>query len=193
MRYVRQYITAIWSHWVSRMSGIASIIFIIVALVFRVTEVGQARYWVAAAVLSYVVASFLAWRKDRLNVERLNQIVESLQSLPQVTGHVTVTPTEILQVFKGRTSIAATKLAGAYIGKWITVTGNVRDVSRVGTEQARVSFDQDGNITVFMLFEKSLTDAVSALQKGDSITVRGEISTVDSSYVSLEKCELIKF
>jgi hypothetical protein len=126
-------------------------------------------------------------------VERLNQIVESLQSLPQVTGHVTVTPTEILQVFKGRTSIAATKLAGAYIGKWITVTGNVRDVSRVGTEQARVSFDQDGNITVFMLFEKSLTDAVSALQKGDSITVRGEISTVDSSYVSLEKCELIKF
>jgi len=52
MRSVRQYTTAIWSHWVSRLSGIFSIVFILVALVFRLTEPGQARYWVVAAILA---------------------------------------------------------------------------------------------------------------------------------------------
>lgn len=65
MRYVREYFAAIWADWVSRMSGIAGLILIVIAFAFRLTEAGQATYW-AAAVVSFVIASFSAWRTERL-------------------------------------------------------------------------------------------------------------------------------
>jgi hypothetical protein len=185
MAYLKQYFAAIWEGWLSRMSTIASVLFIIVALVFRLTEIGQARYWIGAAVASYAIASFSAWRKERLSLERLDRVVKSME---QSTGQAVLSPGEIVKVYEGRTTIAGAKLASAYIGNSMTVTANVEDVS----SPARITLFVDG-ILIFLHFEESLGDAVSALQKGDSITACGQITTVEKTHVSLDECKLIKF
>src|SRR6185436_15490140 len=150
MRYVRQFLCAIWADWASRMSGIAGLILIAIALVFRLTEVAQARYWLAAAVVCYVIASFSVWQKEKANSEKLQGIIESLQ---QITENSPLTPPEIVRVFEGRTSLQGKKLAEAYIGKWITVTGSVSDVSSYSSDQVSVSFS--GRPIISMYFTAS--------------------------------------
>jgi hypothetical protein len=72
VRYVSQYIAAIWADWLSRMSSVASLVFTAIGLSFRLTELGHARYWLAAAFVSYVIASFRVWYKTRpdLHIEK---------------------------------------------------------------------------------------------------------------------------
>jgi hypothetical protein len=65
LAHIGQYIAAMWSDWIGRMSGTASVIFLVIALIFKLTEVGQARYWIAAAFVCYIIASFRVWHKSR--------------------------------------------------------------------------------------------------------------------------------
>lgn len=95
MRFIWQYIAAMWADWVSRMSGIASIVFTVVALVFKLTDFGQARYWIAAAFLSYVIASFWVWYKHRpdLTIEETGIWIDAgvtIDELDQVSSYVTI-------------------------------------------------------------------------------------------------------
>jgi hypothetical protein len=65
LAHIGQYIAAMWSDWLGRMSSTASVIFIIIALIFKLTDVGQARYWIGAAFACYAIASFRVWYKTR--------------------------------------------------------------------------------------------------------------------------------
>lgn len=60
-----EYVAAIYADMISRISGIGSIILLIIALVTKISEAGQARYWLSAAFICYMVASFRVWYESR--------------------------------------------------------------------------------------------------------------------------------
>jgi hypothetical protein len=197
-RLIGDYLAAIWKDWLSRMTTIASLIFVVIGLAVRITEVGQARYWIAAAVACYIVASFQVWKQEQTTIASLRSEIASLkqavEGLNQAEGVTTLTPEELTGIFKNRTTWQGQKLAATYIGKWMTVSGSVKDIERF-REQIRVGFSvaKFADPTVIMYFENEFVEPVSALVKGDKITVRGQVVRIESSHVSLENCELVKF
>src|SRR5260370_4667578 len=95
MRFVLQYIAAMWADWVSRMSGLASLVFTVVALIFNLKDLGQARYWIAAAMISYVIASFWVWYKHRpdLTIEGKGIWLDAgvtVEELERISSYVTI-------------------------------------------------------------------------------------------------------
>jgi hypothetical protein len=75
------------------------------------------------AVLSLLVAGFLAWFQERQKWERLGG-----------SSTLTPTPKELVMVYEQRTIIQGTKLANQYIGKWLKVSGQLSDVES-GTDR----------------------------------------------------------
>lgn len=171
------------------MSGIASVIFIIIALAFRISEIGQARYWVAAAVLSYMIASFSAWRKERVAIGRLELTIEGLT---QSTGDTSLTPGELVGLFKDRTTIQGERLASAYLGRRMPVSVVVDDVGTAVGQVYVSGYSDPGHIRLAMYFDKDRTEAISVLVKGDKVSIIGEIARVSSGNVGLEHCEIVK-
>jgi hypothetical protein len=192
---IKQYLAAIWADWTSRMSGIAGLIFLGAALVFGLTEVAQARYWIGAAVACYVLASFQAWKRERHAIANLQGEIEKLrqgvEGLTQAEGATALTPEQLVGVYKNRTTLQGEKLASTYIGKWMTVSGVVEDISKPRFGISLVFYR--GEILIVMYFEESATEPVSALSRGDTVTVRGKIKQIESRNLLLESCELVKF
>jgi len=179
------------------MSGIAGLILLGVALVFRLTEVAQARYWIGAAVVCYVIASFQAWKRERQTITKLQGEIGSLrqgvEGLTQAEGATSLTPEQIVGVYKDRTTLQGEKLASTYVGKWMTVSGVVEDISRQGSELVVTFFSGQSPVLIMMQFAKDLVEPVSALSRGDTVAVRGKIQRIQPRLLLLESCELVKF
>jgi hypothetical protein len=84
-----------WEDWVSRMSGIFSLIFIAVALGTNLNNRAQAKYWAGAAVLSYIIASFWVWYKHRpdLTIEQEGLYLDAgvtIEELDRLSSYLTV-------------------------------------------------------------------------------------------------------
>jgi hypothetical protein len=141
----------------------------------------------SAVIGSLVTAFFLAWRVERQQVERL-----SVNTLP-------LTVTELIAVFKDRTDVQGDKLAKAYIGKWINVSGVLGNVSKYMTfvpfvGHAYVTFEHVAETlgrNVFMNFNRKWIPLLTVLRPGESITVFGRIRKITRHDVWLERCELI--
>lgn len=189
MGYLKQYLAAIWADWVSRMSGVAGLLLIVIAFAFRLTEVGQARYWLGAAAACFVIASFSAWRTERLNAERLRGIIESLE---QVSDTLSLSPLDVVKVYEGRTTIQGEKLATTYIGKWLTISGQVYDADKDAFGRTRILIDPTNDLRLILAFAERFSESVGALRKGDAVTARGKIRVVSSNVIHLEDCEIIK-
>jgi hypothetical protein len=71
MRFVREYIAALWKGWIGAMSSSASLVFLLLGLSLNLTQGFQRRYWLIASFTCYVIASFMAWFRIRpdLSVE----------------------------------------------------------------------------------------------------------------------------
>jgi hypothetical protein len=86
--------TAMWDDWVSRMSGLFSVVFTAIALAFNLSNRVQAKYWAAAAVASYIVASFWVWYRHRpdLKIELRRVSVDSgvVEGFDRSTNYLTL-------------------------------------------------------------------------------------------------------
>jgi hypothetical protein len=106
-----------------------------------------------------------------------------------------VTPDFLVGLYKTHTVLGAETLIKKYIGKWILVTGPLGEVIGgypvFGTRSAAVgAFDQKGP-SVLMLFRDEWIDRISIIPKGQIISVRGKIETVERTKITLENCELV--
>lgn len=65
-----EYVVAMWTDWVSRMSGVASLIISFLAAYYELKDKGKPALWMAAAAC-YLITSFAVWYKTRpdLSVE----------------------------------------------------------------------------------------------------------------------------
>ena len=102
-----------------------------------------------------------------------------------------LSPQELVRLFKtGGTSAQANRLIQPYIGKRMQVSGVVHDVAHYGAKTSQVSFMQ--GISIVMYFGEKWLDDVSMLVKGENITVRGHLRSIEyGDMVVLEDCELV--
>jgi hypothetical protein len=117
-----------------------------------------------------------------------------LPSLPEPEERtiVDVTPEYLAGFFDDHTSIQAQKLADAFIGKWLKVSGPLGNVGSF-KYSSQVTFASTSNVMVYMLFrDRALVeDTLSVLKRGDQITVLGKIDRIEPLDVQLDNCELV--
>jgi hypothetical protein len=109
---------------------------------------------------------------------------------------VDVTPEYLIGFFNaGHTSVQAKKLAEAFIGKWMKVSGLLGDVLGNYPSQRMVVFSDRSsykrNSVNMFFYDKERFGELSTLKLGDTITVIGQLSDVNSFEISLHNCELL--
>jgi hypothetical protein len=110
---------------------------------------------------------------------------------------LTESPENLMQIYKGRTDLQADKLAAAYIGKWMAVSGDVGKVIDVTTftQRTMVMFFLGGESSpthvISMVFDNK-ADELGLLHPGSHIKVVGQINKISETSLSLYKCELIE-
>ena len=184
LRSLRDFTIAVARHWGILVTG--GFIVGLIALIERLSGKAISGWplWLAVG-LSLFVAAFLAWKNERERWERLN--VTTLSK----------TPSELVDVYKGRTVAQGEALAVIYQGKWLTVSGEVGDVTIHKGDRfffpptASVTFAQLAKPTVFMNFGRVWITRLSMLRTGERITVLGQIDNVERFSVWLKKCELL--
>ena len=117
----------------------------------------------------------------------------------------TITVAYLVGLFNepGRTSFQARTLVEPYIGKWMKVSGVMKDVMRTNVDQKFVQmvFERDPSIEythplfyaqLTMYFRNDWIQRVLILKVGDQLTVIGQIDRVDRISLQLENCELVQ-
>ena len=108
---------------------------------------------------------------------------------------VNVTPEHLTGFFKENTSIQAGRLAEAFIGKWMKISGPLSDVAGAGDSHRQVTFSNRslfGRNEVYMYFlDAKQFDCLSTLKRGDTITVVGKIAEVNAIGITLRECEIV--
>jgi len=100
---------------------------------------------------------------------------------------------ELMKLYVGNTQIQGNRLAAAYFGKWITVSGRLDDVVSPGSQVALVTLlpEPSRPATVYLEFRQQIDD-LALKRRGDLIVVVGQVKTIGERTFTLENCELLK-
>jgi hypothetical protein len=104
---------------------------------------------------------------------------------------IDVSPAYLIDLYKDRTSIQGDALAAAYMGKWIVITGKVRDIYEAGDGLNAQIFDKDEKF-ISAIFSKEASKKISHIAHGTMITISGEVDAIDLMRVKLRHCNLDK-
>jgi hypothetical protein len=118
----------------------------------------------------------------------------SLTTLPDQRIVVGISPQELCGFYKNVTTAQGDRLIQPYIGKLIELSGAVYDAghSKPIGDYSRLTFrDIPGIVYAIMFFDAKWYDHISVLDKGDSVKVRGQITSADEGSLRLDNCELI--
>jgi len=104
-----------------------------------------------------------------------------------------ITPNYLGGFYDQHTEAQANKLAEIYIGKWIRVSGLMRDVWEDGDGVLMlISVSDSNNTYVVMRFGMGWKDRLFVLTKKTSITALGQIARIQLSRLFLHQCELLE-
>lgn len=109
---------------------------------------------------------------------------------------VNVNPDYLVGFFRQHTTAQAQQLAAVYMGKWMNLSGSVRNVIPLGEDKSRrilvhINTNRDDFLIVTAAFtEPRWMDRASTLRRGDRIIVLGKIRDIDSLRMTLYDCEL---
>ena len=107
-----------------------------------------------------------------------------------------VTPDDLRIIYKDRTSIQADRLAAAYVGKSMKVSGSVTGVSQLDAERLMIRLDDkrtgDSIIAGIWLIFSEDRDFLETLKNGDIIYARGTVKSFGLFDINLTDCSLIK-
>jgi hypothetical protein len=93
----------------------------------------------------------------------------------------------LIGFFKGHTAIQASRSVEIFLGKWMTVSG---ELASVGTSApAQVTFASNDHLYMYFR-DPSEIARLALIPKGASITVRGRIEKVNPAWVDLVECQL---
>ena len=119
------------------------------------------------------------------------QLANAVHALGRI--YVDVGPAYLIDLYRGRTSIQGDALAAAYIGKWMSITAKVSDISDYlgGVMVIMANDDDDGVIRVISArFPAKEKEKISHTARGATITVHGKICRINSYSVDLENCDV---
>jgi hypothetical protein len=104
---------------------------------------------------------------------------------------IDVSPAYLMDLYKNRTSVQGDALASAYVGKWIVVTGKVRDIYETGGTFTAQIYDKDEKF-ISASFSKEASERISHVAHGTTITISGEVAYIDLTRTKLQSCDLDK-
>jgi hypothetical protein len=103
-------------------------------------------------------------------------------------------PAELTAPYKSYTSAQADALTALYIGKWMHVSGPMRDAQSFGSFM-QVTLEDTLRLydvgVIYLYFSEEWFDRLSVLKRGCVITVLGKVKNVGSAELHLKDCELI--
>lgn len=175
---------------------------------YRDKQSRAAIIWLAAGLVSSLIGYYWPQLKQKVFSDApLQSLPSASASVPVVTHPetkaqgdqremVNVTPEYLTGFYRqGHTSVQAKKLAEAFIGKWMKVSGPLGDVLGNYDNQRMVVFSDRSistNDFVNMFFsDKERFGRLSTLKLGDTITVVGQVTEVNSLEIWLHNCELV--
>jgi hypothetical protein len=105
---------------------------------------------------------------------------------------IEVTPASLIRVLRSHTDYQGQKLVHQYMGRWMKVEGQVKDVGALHNYAIVILYgDNSINPPYFigLVFNKDWLDRASSLAIGDSIVASGQIYAMDSDTIKLSGCE----
>ena len=102
----------------------------------------------------------------------------------------TVTPAYLTSFYKDKMTLQADELFADYAGKWMKLSGNLRDVRTLDSSEMFVQLDHPSSEYWMMFFDASWRDRLSIIPKGDLILVECRIEKADSMGVMFQHCRL---
>ena len=152
---------------------------------FRRSNHGATAYAVRPSQL--VAAQIDSLAENKPGTETSPKISNPLQSIN--SGELTVK--NLAALFRGKTSLHVSALIKPYLGKRLSVSGKVGDVSHLHKDSISVIIrGKDGEL-VRADFNQDKIEAVSFLQKEAEVTVSGELVEVNAIGIILQDCEII--
>jgi hypothetical protein len=103
---------------------------------------------------------------------------------------VDVTPDYILDLGKDQTTVHRQIRVGIYLGKWLKVSGLVRNVTAIPSQSGIVTISLGDNRGIDLYFNMTWIDRVQLLKVGQNISAIGEIDQIRRTEIVLQNCEL---
>jgi hypothetical protein len=110
---------------------------------------------------------------------------------PEERTIVDVTPEYLMELYKDKLTFQADKLVLPYIGKWLKVSGEVRNISSPTAGVMTMAFvSSDNTSTTFMDYDKPWFDILSTVRRGQKISALCQVLRARRFEVDLYHCEL---
>lgn len=136
--------------------------------------------------MTFVSASFLAWRKEVAAKEALLKKQEDRDQRIFVES----SPAYLIGLAKAGTTLQANALTAMYIGKWLRVAVKVSNVAMdFGGDRPIVTGKSADDITVFLVFSDKWIERIRILGKDNQIVAIGQIDSITNK-IWLMDCEL---
>jgi len=155
----------------------------------------QALFWISLVGLLVSIAYYLK-RYDNFNnpIEEIND-----STFKKIVGEseriiVDTTLDYLLGFFKEHTNAQAQKLIETYLGKWIKLTSEVKNVDELPDEVmvfAGISIPPKIQHIFFHFNDQVNIDRAKLLRRDEEITILGEIVVVEAHSIHLKNCEFV--
>jgi hypothetical protein len=125
------------------------------------------------------------------DVEESRTLLESRTFVPPE-----LTPQRLFSFYRQNTAIQGAERIKSHVGQWMRVTGTIGEILPFNGYFSQVTFKRSflsnfGDPVIFMYFcDAQIIDRLKILERGDKITVVGQLKDVDLLSVHLENCEL---
>jgi hypothetical protein len=100
-----------------------------------------------------------------------------------------VTPRFLIDQYEGVTKMQGDRVAGAYIGKWMKISGTVKNVYPNGS--VTIEHPDRKSVSMFSLDFKNDLERLEILHPGDRIDAIGQIQSLGQWDITLNDCEFI--
>src|ERR1039457_1853126 len=105
-----------------------------------------------------------------------------------------ITPHDLTQKVVGLMGVHAEAIGQLYHGKWMRVSGVVNDVVPINALSRMLGiYEEVDKVYVVINFERKWVDQLAALNKGDSVTVIGQLFSVGAFGINLKDGEIEQF
>jgi hypothetical protein len=104
-----------------------------------------------------------------------------------------VTPEYLFSLYQDHITVQADKLAQAYLGKWIKISGLIQNVndSTDGRSLLAVYLEKDRTQLLLLYFSREWADRLAVLGRNQPVAAAGKVKSIDITRIELIECELV--
>ena len=106
---------------------------------------------------------------------------------------VDASPDFFMNLYRDKMSVQADRLFNSYVGKWLKVSGNVKNIIASQSGRTSLFFKMDDERkTLFLSFEKAWAEKVTILSRDQKISALCQIERAEIFDLYLGNCELLE-